>query len=46
MLLIILSIIVVIYIILTNEKLNRQLIMLGNISDIFSYLLYFKKRTY
>lgn len=46
MLSIILSIIFVIYIILNKIELNRQLIMLGGVSNIFSYLLNFKHRVY
>lgn len=42
MMLIILNIIVVIYIAINYKKINRQLLMLGSVFDIFLYRLYFK----
>lgn len=42
MIFIILSIIVVVYTVANYKKINRQLLMLGSIFDIFLYRLYFK----
>lgn len=42
MILIILNIMVVIYIAINYKKINRQLLMLGSVFNIFLYRLYFK----